>query len=73
MKMSQALECRPSYLQGFDDETVQMMDVAKEKGEVFGNAFTDPNQLHLLKTYQSLNEDNQGKLIQFADALALLP
>lgn len=76
-KMSDALQCKPSYLMGFDEDEVniesEMMDTAYEKGKVLGEAFKDPDQIHLLKTYQNLSSDNQGKLIQFADALALLP
>lgn len=67
--LAECLHVSPEYLMGWTKEETD--DV--ESGTILGKAAQDPNQIHLLETYQNLDADNQGKLIQFADALALLP
>lgn len=72
-KMSAALECNPAWLMGLDDLLDNKATEDINAGTILGKAAQDPDQIHLLETYQNLDTDNQGKLIQFADALALLP
>lgn len=42
-------------------------------GTILGMAAKDPDQIKLLGNYQSLDDDNRGKLLQFSEALTLLP
>ena len=67
--IAKCLNVSPEYLMGWTKEEVADIDA----GTILGKAAQDPDQIHLLETYQNLDADNQGKLIQFADALALLP
>ncbi len=68
--IAKALYVSPGYIMGW--ETSEEID-AFDNGTILGKAAKDPRQIHLLKTFQSLNDDNKDKAIQFLDALALLP
>lgn len=69
-KLARALGVTPSYLMGWDDEDHEEATAA---GATLGKAARDPQQVELLRVYQSLSDDNKAKLLQFADALSLLP
>lgn len=60
----------PSYLMGWDDPEPSP---AAEAGTVLGKAARDPNQIKLLGNYQQLDNGNREKLLQFSEALTLLP
>ena len=76
VKIANVLHVDPAWLMGLDVPMGKLSDAetaAFEAGTILGKAARDPDQIHLLQTYQELDTDNQGKVIQFADALALLP
>ena len=68
-KLAQALDVSPSYLMGWDDDEA----AAAETGTTLGRAARDPKQIQLLKNYQALDDGNRDKLLQFSEALTLLP
>lgn len=68
--LAKALDVSPSYLMGWDDPEPSP---AAETGTVLGKAARDPNQIKLLGNYQQLDNGNREKLLQFSEALTLLP
>jgi transcriptional regulator with XRE-family HTH domain len=74
-KLSQALYVNVAWLMGYDVpmDRSETLDSAAESGTILGRAAHDPDQIELLKNYQSLDAGNRDKLLQFSEALTLLP
>jgi transcriptional regulator with XRE-family HTH domain len=74
-KLSDALYVNVAWLMGFDvpmEKSAPVSD-AFESGTILGKATHDPKQIELLGNYQKLDADNRDKLLQFSEALTLLP
>ena len=69
-KLAKALGVAPSYLMGWDDDD---HEESAASGTTLGKAARDPNQIKLLQNYQKLDDGNREKLLQFSEALILLP
>ena len=46
---------------------------AAASGTILGKAARDPKQIELLNNYQQLDDGNKDKLLEFSEALILLP
>ena len=71
-KMATVLGVNPVWLVGYDVPMLIDND-SFDTGTVLGKAARDPNQIRLLSNYQKLDDDKQGQLLQFSEALTLLP
>lgn len=67
-ELARCLNTTPAYLMGWTEE----QEEAFNAGTVLGIAARDPNQIKLLSNYQKLDNDRQGQLLQFSEALTLL-
>lgn len=67
--LAEHLNVSPGYLMGWSEKETEAFDT----GTILGKAAKDPDQIKLLGNYQSLDDDNRGKLLQFSEALTLLP
>ena len=63
-KLSEALYVNVAWLMGYDVpmDRSETLDSAAESGTILGRAAHDPDQIELLRNYQSLNVDGQKEV-----------
>ena len=73
--LARALNVNEAWLMGADVPMEKSAEQIRaiETGTILGKAARDPKQIELLENYQKLDAGNREKLLQFSEALTLLP